>query len=91
MERSVKPHIISCLGDIAMAVEGYFERYLPYVMMMLVQASQIKFDTQDYENLEYLAQLQEAILEAYTAIIQGLFRDKRVSERERATIPVPPS
>lgn len=77
MDRTVKPHIITCLADIALAAEGYFDRYLPYVMMMLVQASQIKFDNNDYDNMEYLAQLQESILEAYTAIIQGLSKDNK--------------
>lgn len=77
MERSVKPHIISCLADVALAVEGYFERYLPFVMMMLVQASQVKFDTLDYDNHEYLNQLREAILEAYTGILQGLAGDHK--------------
>ena len=78
MERSVKPHIISCLADVAINVEGYFERYLPYVMMMLVQASGIKFETMDEDSLEYLISLQEAILEAYTGILQGLAADNKV-------------
>lgn len=41
VERSVKPHIISCIGDMALAVGGMFDRYLPYVMMLLVSASQV--------------------------------------------------
>lgn len=72
MERSVKPHIISCLADVALAVGGYFERYVPYVMLMLVQASQIKFETMDYDNHEYLNTLRVGVLEAYTGILQGL-------------------
>jgi len=78
MERSVKPHIISCLADIAINVEGHFERYLPYVMMMLVQASTLKFDNPDEDSLLYLISLQEAILEAYTGILQGLAADNKV-------------
>jgi importin subunit beta-1 len=82
MERSVKPHIISCLADVAIKValnvDGYFERYLPYVMMMLVQASAIKFDNMDEDSLLYLISLQEAILEAYTGILQGLAADNKV-------------
>lgn len=79
MERSVKPHIISCLADIAINVEGHFERYLPYVMMMLVQASTLKFDNPDEDSLLYLISLQEAILEAYTGILQGLAADNKVN------------
>jgi importin subunit beta-1 len=77
IERSVKPHIISCLSDIALAVGGYFERYLPFVMMMLVQASQIKLDQSDYDNHDYINQLREAVLEAYTGILQGLAGDNQ--------------
>ena len=58
LERSVKPHIISCLSDLSLAVGGYFERYLPFVMMMLVQASQIKLDETDYDNHDYLNKLR---------------------------------
>jgi len=79
MERSVKPHIISCLADVAINVEGYFERYLPYVMMMLVQASAIKFENMDEDSLLYLISLQEAILEAYTGILHGLAADNKVN------------
>jgi len=77
MERSVKPYIISCLADVAINVEGYFERYLPYVMMMLVQASAIKFENMDEDSLLYLITLQESILEAYTGILQGLTADHK--------------
>jgi len=77
IERSIKPMIISCLGDIALAVGAFFERYLPYAMMMLVQASQTKFDHMDADNTEYLNGLREAVLEAYTGILQGLNGDRK--------------
>jgi hypothetical protein len=78
IERSVKPHIISCLSDIALAVGGYFERYLPFVMMMLVQASQIKLDQSDYDNHDYLNQLREvAILPFNIRTPQHKRRDTR--------------
>jgi hypothetical protein len=60
IERSVKPHIISCLSDIALAVGGYFERYFPLVMRMLVQESHIRLDQSDYDNHDYINQLHEA-------------------------------
>jgi len=77
IERSIKPQIISTLGDIALAVGGHFERYLPYPMMMLNQASQTKFENMDSENTDYLYTLREAVLEAYTGILQGLSADKK--------------
>lgn len=79
LDRSVKPHIISTIGDIALAVGGYFDRYLSYVMRMLGGASQTTIDESDYDNIEYLQLLRESILEAYTGIIHGLSQDNKQS------------
>ena len=78
IERSVKPHIISCLGDIALAVGSYFSRYLPYVFRMLIPASQLRFDaasSTNYDDVDYLDDLRESILESWTGILQGLAGD----------------
>jgi importin subunit beta-1 len=73
IERVIKPHIISTLGDIAMAVGKYYERYLPYVMGMLIQASQAKPDNlTTQEDVEWFTTLRESILEGYSGILQGL-------------------
>jgi importin subunit beta-1 len=74
IERVIKPHIISCIGDIALAVGGHFERYMPYVMKLLLGAATLKITTQkaDYDDIEYLVQLRESIFEAFTGILQGL-------------------
>lgn len=73
MERSVKPHVISCLADIAMGVGGYFERYLEHVAPFLSGACKVEFQNgQDVDNIEYLNTLRESVLEAYTGILQGL-------------------
>lgn len=77
IERNVKPHIISCFGDIALAIGGNITRYINYIMTMLQQASQIKFDDGEFDNIEYLNQLRESILEAYTGILQGLSDGKQ--------------
>ena len=79
IERSVKPHIISCLGDIALAVGGYFVRYLPFVFRILIPASELKFDPADttFDDIDYLDSLRESILEAWTGILQGLAADNQ--------------
>eukprot|EP00741_Cyanophora_paradoxa_P021338 tig00021348_g20597.t1 len=77
LSRNVKPPIISCFGDIALAISGAFEKYFSTVMAMLGQAAATQINTDDYELAEYLNQLRESILEAYTGILQGLKTDKR--------------
>jgi len=72
VDRAVKPHIIGCMADIALAVGGYFERYLKWVMQFLVQASATQFTEMDEDNIEYLNTLRESILEAYTGVLTGL-------------------
>lgn len=77
VERTVKPQIISCIGDVAMAIGVAFERYLPFVMMLFVGASRMQFpeDQQNPDNLDYLNSLRSSLLEGYTSIIQS-FADK---------------
>lgn len=72
LNRNVKPPILSCFGDIALAIGGHFEKYMQVTMNMLQQASMTKVDTDDPELLDYLHALREGIFEAYTGVLQGL-------------------
>nr|CAB3260072.1 importin subunit beta-1-like [Phallusia mammillata] len=82
VHRSVKPHILSVFGDIALAVGGKFSKYLDIVMQTLQQAASAHVDKTDYDMVDYLNELRESCLEAYTGIIQGLKGDneKEISE-----------
>lgn len=72
LHRSVKPQILSVFGDIALGIGPEFKKYLQLVIQMLMHASQVQIDKNDFDMVEYLNELRESVLEAYTGIIQGL-------------------
>ncbi|XP_067687629.1 importin subunit beta-1-like isoform X2 [Haliotis asinina] len=75
VHRSVKPQILSVFGDIALAIGPQFRNYLEFVLGTLQQASQAQVDKTDYDMIDYLNELREGCLEAYTGIVQGLKGD----------------
>jgi len=77
LNRNVKPPILSCFGDIALAIGGHFEKYMEVTMSMLQQASATEVDMEDDDLVDYLHQLQEGIFEAYTGVLQGLRADSK--------------
>lgn len=72
LHKSVKPQILSVFGDMALSIGPEFKKYLPVVLQMLQHASQCQVDTSDYDMVDYLIELRESVLEAYTGILQGL-------------------
>eukprot|EP00736_Rhodelphis_marinus_P009915 Rmarinus@m.18853 len=72
VDRSIKPPIFSCLGDIAMSVGPRFERYTSAVLPLLASASKQTVDPNDLEMVEYLTTLQESLLDSFSGIINGL-------------------
>jgi len=72
INRNVKPPVISCFGDIALAIGGAYEPYLQLSAMMLMQASTTRAPDDDEDLIEYVNALRQSILEAYTGIVQGL-------------------
>jgi len=75
VHRTVKPQILSVFGDMALAMGPVYIKYLDHVMETLCQASQCQVDRSDFDMLDYLNELREGCLEAYTGIIQGLKGD----------------
>ncbi|GAA6005310.1 karyopherin beta [Rhodotorula paludigena] len=72
LHRSVKPPILSCFGDIALAIGPAFEPYLLTTMAVLKQAGVMRADPNNYDLVDYVNTLREGILEAYTGIVGGL-------------------
>lgn len=77
LNRNVKPPILSCFGDVALAIGGHYEKYMQATMNMLAQASLTTVNMEDEDLAEYLFQLQEGIFEAYTGVLQGLRADSK--------------
>lgn len=84
LDRAVKPTILSVFGDIAWSIGSHFEKFLQFVMHMLKQAGESVMKTQltedDYELIDYLNQLREAICVAYTGINQGMRADNKADK-----------
>lgn len=71
VDRQVKPIVIAIFADLAMAIEGGFQRYSETVLPVLRMAGQIEItDDMGEEDIEYINELRSAILEAYTGILQ---------------------
>ncbi|CAH1369024.1 unnamed protein product [Tenebrio molitor] len=75
VHRSVKPQILSVFGDIVLSIGPEFKKYLEVVLTTLAQASQAQVDRNDFDMIDYLNELREGVLDAYTGIIQGLKGD----------------
>ncbi|RKP24807.1 armadillo-type protein [Syncephalis pseudoplumigaleata] len=72
IDTSVKPAVLACLGDIALAINAQFTPFLANVMGAIQLACQYQIDPTSYEMIEYGNSLRSSILEAYIGITQGL-------------------
>jgi importin subunit beta-1 len=79
LNRNVKISILSCFGDIALAIGPSFEPYLETAMSVLRQAGAVEPNPLDYDLVEYVGQLREGILEAYTGTVTGLKETEKVN------------
>ena len=66
LHHSVKPLVLSCFGDIALATKSEYEPYLETSLKMLLHAAKTCVPDDDYDGINY------GIVEAYTGIILGL-------------------
>jgi hypothetical protein len=69
LDRSVKPSIILAVADIGLAIEGNFEKYFLTIMPLLL-SSDVEITNQDETEIDFRNSLQEAILIAFSGLIQ---------------------
>ncbi len=70
MSNQLKPSILTCFGEIAQAILGNFETYLAVVAQVLQQATSVLTTTEgSYEMQDYLDQLLDGIMDAWSGII----------------------
>ena len=62
LHRNVKPPVLSCFGDIALAITYEYEPYLRVSLMMLLQAAQNRAPDDDDDPIDYVNMLREGIL-----------------------------
>ncbi|KAG6888559.1 hypothetical protein C0992_008188 [Termitomyces sp. T32_za158] len=78
LNRNVKICVLSCFGDIALAVGAMFAPFLETAMVVLKQAGAVEPNPLDYDIVDYVGQLREGILEAYTGIVTGFKKTQKV-------------
>jgi importin subunit beta-1 len=70
--RELKPVVLSCFGDIAMAIGAAYEPYLQISVMLLMQAASTPAPADDEDLLALVNQVRLSVIEAYSGIIIGL-------------------
>ncbi|KAN0079953.1 Armadillo-type fold [Tylopilus felleus] len=78
LNRNVKISILSCFGDIALAIGVTFEPYVDTTMGVLRQAGSLQPNPLDFDLVDYVTQLREGILEAYTGVVTGFKNTDKV-------------
>eukprot|EP00038_Savillea_parva_P008527 m.177549 g.177549 ORF g.177549 m.177549 type:complete len:906 (-) comp14372_c0_seq1:229-2946(-) len=79
LDRSVKPQILACIGDVAMALGPDFRVYFEHSYTILQGAAKLAqsnmSDEVDEDEIDYINDLREACLDGYTGIIVGMKGD----------------
>jgi importin subunit beta-1 len=70
--RTVKPHTITAIGDIATAIGPAFKHYLDNTMGLLSQGATGVSGQADVVDQEFFASMREALVDAFAGILAGL-------------------
>jgi importin subunit beta-1 len=73
-ETTLKPAILACFGEIAIAIGEDFEEYLQAVMKRLKDAADLEYydNVLEEDEVEYRNQLRQGIFKGYSGIIRGI-------------------
>ncbi|KAM0840434.1 hypothetical protein ACQ4PT_059668 [Festuca glaucescens] len=73
-ERTLKPQILACFGEIALAIGKDFEEYLQAVIKNLREAANPRYYANifDEDKVDYGNQLRQGIFKAYSGILRGI-------------------
>ena len=78
---TIRPPIISALGDVAVSVGAAFLPHLSEVMHVLQSTSNTKLvDPNNEDEINFINELRESVCEAYTGILQGLHSCNRSAD-----------
>jgi importin subunit beta-1 len=75
IDKRLKPLVMTTLGDLALAVRGRFEPFVPGTVKLLSQAAFTRLEdgpVDSEEWIDYLNQLRGAVLSAYSDLLYGL-------------------
>eukprot|EP00053_Salpingoeca_punica_P019522 m.198216 g.198216 ORF g.198216 m.198216 type:complete len:874 (-) comp17673_c0_seq1:2360-4981(-) len=89
LDRSVKPHILSAFGDVAMAIGPHYKKYLAMSLTVLQQAAgraAEMTDADDFDQVDHMNALREGILEAFTGILHALKGDGEIPSNDVSEI-----
>jgi importin subunit beta-1 len=82
-----KPAILQCFGDIAQAIGGHFETYLPVVTQVLQQASTVTAGPDSpFELQDYVVSLREGIMDAWDGAIVAMTVGKKCTSTESSQL-----
>lgn len=78
--RFLKSTIIATFNEIAMAIDERFDKYIPAIMPILAQASEVRVENPDDEEfVHYVNELHDAILVAYAGVLTALHESGKVN------------
>jgi importin subunit beta-1 len=72
VDKYVKPHVVACFGDIALALNDKFVRYSDHVLGILSDAAKTETSEDDEDHNDFVFSLREDILSAYASILHAL-------------------